>query len=142
MKKKDIAINMMEVFKESPYKLFNYKQLASAINVKSQTDKRNVQQVLNELAALGSIEEMDRGKYRFSAKSKFVIGIIDKNSNGKTHLIPEDGGEKIFIADRNVNRAMKNDTVKVLLYAARKNRQPEGEVVEIIKRSRETFVGK
>ena len=36
---------------------------------------------------------------------------------------------------------MKNDTVKVLLYAARKNRQPEGEVVEIIKRSRETFVG-
>lgn len=141
MKKKDIAINMMEVFKESPYKLFNYKQLASAINVKSQTDKRNVQQVLNELAALGSIEEMDRGKFRFSAKSKFVIGIIDKNSNGKTHLIPEDGGEKIFIADRNVNRAMKNDTVKVLLYAARKNRQPEGEVVEIIKRSRETFVG-
>jgi len=141
MKKKDIAINMMEVFKESPYKLFNYKQLASAINVKSQTDKRNVQQVLNELAALGSIEEMDRGKYRFSSKSKFVIGIIDKNSNGKTHLIPEDGGEKIFIADRNVNRAMKNDTVKVLLYAARKNRQPEGEVVEIIKRSRETFVG-
>lgn len=141
MKKKDIAINMMEVFKESPYKLFNYKQLASAINVKSQTDKRNVQQVLNELAALGSIEEMDRGKYRFSSKSKFVIGIIDKNSNGKTHLIPEDGGEKIFIADRNINRAMKNDTVKVLLYAARKNRQPEGEVVEIIKRSRETFVG-
>lgn len=141
MKKKDIAINMMEVFKESPYKLFNYKQLASAINVKSQTDKRNVQQVLNELVALGSIEEMDRGKYRFSSKSKFVIGIIDKNSNGKTHLIPEDGGEKIFIADRNVNRAMKNDTVKVLLYAARKNRQPEGEVVEIIKRSRETFVG-
>ncbi len=141
MKKKDIAINMMEVFKESPYKLFNYKQLASAINVKSQTDKRSVQQVLNELAALGSVEEMDRGKYRFSSKSKFVIGIIDKNSNGKTHLIPEDGGEKIFIADRNVNRAMKNDTVKVLLYAARKNRQPEGEVVEIIKRSRETFVG-
>jgi len=141
MKKKDIAINMMEVFKESPYKLFNYKQLASAINVKSQTDKRNVQQVLNELVALGSIEEMDRGKFRFSSKSKFVIGIIDKNSNGKTHLIPEDGGEKIFIADRNINRAMKNDTVKVLLYAARKNRQPEGEVVEIIKRSRETFVG-
>lgn len=141
MKKKDIAINMMEVFKESPYKLFNYKQLASAINVKSQTDKRNVQQVLNELVALGSIEEMGRGKFRFSSKSKFVIGIIDKNSNGKTHLIPEDGGEKIFIADRNVNRAMKNDTVKVLLYAARKNRQPEGEVVEIIKRSRETFVG-
>ncbi len=141
MKKKDIAINMMEVFKESPYKLFNYKQLASAINVKSQTDKRNVQQVLNELAELGSVEEMDRGKFRFSSKSKFVIGIIDKNSNGKTHLIPEDGGEKIFIADRNINRAMKNDTVKVLLYAARKNRQPEGEVVEIIKRSRETFVG-
>ena len=106
MKKKDIAINMMEVFKEYPYKLFNYKQLASAINVKSQTDKRNVQQVLNELAELGSVEEMDRGKYRFSSKSKFVIGIIDKNSNGKTHLIPEDGGEKIFIADRNVNRAM------------------------------------
>ncbi len=141
MKKKDIATNVMEVFKEHASKLFNYKQLASAINVKSQTDRRNVQQVLQELADLGSIEEMDKGKFRFSAKTKFVIGTIDKNSNGKTHLIPEEGGEKIFIADRNVNRAMKNDKVKVLLYAARKNRQPEGEVVEIIKRSRETFVG-
>ena len=141
MKKKDISPKVMEVFTNAPAKLFNYKQASAAIGAKSQTDKMNVQQVLRELAEFGSIEEPETGKYRCSTKSKFVIGTIDRNSNGKTHLITDESSEKIFIADRNVNRAMKNDTVKVLLYAARKNRQVEGEVVEILKRNRETFVG-
>ncbi len=141
MKKKDIATSLMNLFSSSPYKLYNHKQVSAAIGAKTKSDKQNVQQVLKELTDLGSIEDMDRGKYRLCAKSKFVIGVIDRNNNGKTHLIPEDGGDKIFIADRNINRALKNDTVKVLLYAARKNRQLEGEVVEVIKRSRENFVG-
>lgn len=141
MKKNEVFSAITAVFKQSPNKLFNYKQMAAAIGAKSQSEKALVMQRLKEMAEQGLLDEIEKGKFRFTSRSKFVVGIIDKNNNAKMLLIPEDGGEKIFIADRNANRAMKNDTVKVLLYAHRKNRQPEGEVVEILKRARETFVG-
>ena len=37
---------------------------------------------------------------------------------------------------------MNNDTVRVALFARRKNREREGEVIEILKRANDTFVGK
>ena len=140
MKKNEVFSAITAVFKQSPNKLFNYKRMAAAIGAKSQSEKALVMQRLKEMAEQGLLDESEKGKFRFTSRSKFVVGIIDKNNNAKMQLIPEDGGEKIFIADRNANRAMKNDTFKVLLYAHRKNRQPEGEVVEILKRARETFV--
>ena len=89
----------------------------------------------------GIIQEVERGRYKAITLNKYVDGVIDRNNNGKTHLIPDDGGEKIFIADRNLGHAMKNDRVRVLVYAKRSSRQTEGEVVEILERNKTRFVG-
>lgn len=70
-----------------------------------------------------------------------MTGIFQRKSNGKNSFIPEDGGETIFIAERNSAHAMNNDKVKIALFAKRKNRNPEGEVIEIIERANDTFVG-
>ena len=40
-----------------------------------------------------------------------------------------------------VNRALNNDKVRVYLYAKKKGNRVEGEVVEVLKRARDTFVG-
>lgn len=70
-----------------------------------------------------------------------IIGKLDRNNNGKAHIVPEDGSEQVFVADRNVNHAVKGDLVRAVMYAARAGRQPEAEVVEVLKRARENFVG-
>src|SRR5690606_28425309 len=49
--------------------------------------------------------------------------------------------QDVYITPKNLNKALHGDLVKVLLFARRKNKKPEGEVVEIIRRSREEFVG-
>ena len=64
----------------------------------------------------------------------------NEESVSYTHLIPDDGGETIFIAERNSAHAMNNDKVKIALFAKRKNRNPEGEVIEILERANDTFV--
>jgi ribonuclease R len=66
--------------------------------------------------------------------------VIDRQGV-KTYLIPDDGGEPVFIPERKTNHALLNDKVKVFLYARRKGQQPEGEVVEVIQRAQDTFVG-
>jgi ribonuclease R len=49
--------------------------------------------------------------------------------------------QDIFISQNNLNHALDGDSVKVMVYARRKTGSPEGEVVEILERARETFVG-
>ena len=66
---------------------------------------------------------------------------FQRKSNGKNSFLPDDGGEPIAIAERNSAHAMNNDKVKIALFAKRKHRNPEGEVIEILERANDTFVG-
>lgn len=120
---------------------FNHKQLAAVAGLTKAGDKAKLPHILSYFVQQGIVQEVERGRYKAITLNKYVVGTIDRNNNGKTHLIPDDGGEKIFIADRNLGHAMKNDKVRVLVYAKRSGRQTEGEVVEIIERNRTTFVG-
>ncbi len=79
-------------------------------------------------------------KNHTTARSRYITGKIDRQKI-KTFLIPDDEGEMIFIPERKTNHAQLNDHVKVLLYARKKGQAPEGEVVEIIKRAKDSFVG-
>jgi ribonuclease R len=69
-------------------------------------------------------------------------GTFTRKSNGKNTFTPSDGGDPIFVAERNSLHAMSGDTVKVTLFARRKNHMKEAEVIEILKHSKDTFVGK
>ncbi len=120
---------------------FNHKQLAAVAGITKAGDKAKLPHIMAYFVQQGIVQEVERGRYKAIVLNKYVDGVIDRNNNGKTHLVPDDGGEKIFIADRNLGRAMKNDRVRVLVYAKRSGRQTEGEVVEILERNRTTFVG-
>ena len=47
----------------------------------------------------------------------------------------------IFIAERNSAHAMAGDKVRIAFYAKRRGREAEGEVIEILERANDTFVG-
>ena len=141
MKRKDLINQVAPAILMFENKPFNHKQLAAVAGITKAGDKAKLPHILDYFVGQGIIQEVDRGKYKAITLNKYVIGTIDRNNNDKTHLIPDDGGEKIFIAERNLNHAMKNDRVKVLVYAKRNSRQTEGEVVEIIERNKTKFVG-
>ena len=70
-----------------------------------------------------------------------MTGTFQRKSNGKNSFIPDDGGDPIFIAERNSAHAMAGDKVKIAFYAKRRGREAEGEVIEILERANDTFVG-
>ena len=47
----------------------------------------------------------------------------------------------IFVAERNSAHAMAGDKVRIAFYAKRRGREAEGEVIEILERANDTFVG-
>jgi ribonuclease R len=138
--KKELVRNIINLFNENTEKTFNYKQISTLLDIKSESQRIFINQILYELLDEDFLVEISRGKFKVNSRGGYIEGIIERQGV-KTFIIPDDGGEMIFIPERKTNHALLNDKVKVFLYAHRKGQQPEGEVVEIIKRAKDTFVG-
>lgn len=140
LRKKEIVKRSIAAFNDNPTKTFNYKQLSSFLGVKGDAQRLLVCEVLYELHDEEFLVEISRGKYKLNSRGAFVEGVIERRGV-KTYLLPNDGGEEVFIPERKNNHAMAGDMVQVYLYARRKGLPPEGEVVEVLKRAKDTFVG-
>ncbi len=138
---KDLTRKILQLLNQFPNKSFNYKQISSKLAI---TDANGRNQIIKKLEALKleeKIEEVTRGKFKIIPLSKYYIGTLDVISNGNAYFICDELDHDIYIPSRNLNHALDNDIVKIYLYNRKKNSREEGDVVEIIKRSKTTFVG-
>ena len=140
-KKSDLVNKIIGIFSNNQQKTYNYRQIAAALGLKTQAQKQTASDALQDLTDQEMLIEIARGKYKFNSRGGIVTGVIDRKKTGKTFLLPDDGGMPVFIAERNINRAVNNDRVKVLIFGHRKGTPPEGEVLEILKRDKDTYVG-
>jgi len=85
--------------------------------------------------------EMEKTRAKLNNSGTLAIGIFERRSNGKNSFIPEDGSDSLFVAERNSLHAMNGDKVKVQILARRKDKTPEAEVIEILERANNTFIG-
>lgn len=129
------------VLKEEKLKVFNYKQVAAALNLTDDLERQMVLETLEYMASQQWIEEVKPGKYRYLHRHSYVEGKVDLTAKGSAYVISEDSEQDIYITPRNTKHALQGDRVQVLLYAQRKNKKPEGEISEILERARTEFVG-
>ena len=80
-------------------------------------------------------------RYQLAHKEKFLEGVIQRRSGGKNFLVPDDGSAPVMVAERNSKGAQNGDRVRIVQFARRSMTAPEGEVTEILKRAKDTFVG-
>jgi ribonuclease R/exosome complex exonuclease DIS3/RRP44 len=138
---KDLTRKILKVLNQNANQSFNYKQIASKLNIEDANGRNQIIKKLEALKSQEKVEEVDRGKFKVIPLSKYYIGTIDATSNGNAYFICDDLNHDIYIPARNLNRAMDNDTVKIYLYQRKKNSREEGDVVEIIERAKTEFVG-
>ncbi|NLO71913.1 MAG: ribonuclease R [Porphyromonadaceae bacterium] len=138
--KSELLQNISNIFIENPEKTYNYKQISNILEIRTDSQRGFITELLYELSFDGFLTEISRGKFKLSRRGGHVIGTFSREGV-KSFVIPEDGGEPIFIPDKKTGTAMLNDTVRVFLYAQRKGRGPEGEITEVLKRAQDTFVG-
>ena len=120
----------------------NYRQLAKRLNIGNKTTRDLIPGLLEELKNDGRIKEVYRGKYKYIPPAKtYVTGTVDMTRSGDGYIVSDETEDDVFISSRNLKGALHGDEVKVLLYARKKGGKLEGEVSEIISRSRTTFVG-
>jgi ribonuclease R len=127
------------VFRENPNKKLNYKQVSKILKVKEMGVKIQIIDVIKEMVISGTLTEEQRGSYRLLEKTSTLITTI-KNTNSRGSYANIDEENEVFIPKEYAQFALAGDDVEILLFPKRKNKQ-EGEIIKIIKRKKEEFVG-
>ena len=121
---------------------FNYKQVSAAVGAVTPAQQRAVALYLAELSFDGVIIEVAPGKYKTPKRAVVATGVFVRRSNGKNSVVlDDDDSEPVFVAERNSKHALNGDRVTISIAAHVKGKEPEAEVLEIIEKNDQTFIG-
>ncbi len=141
LNKNQLRNKIVGVFTDNPSLNLNYKQIAKRIDISDESTRRLITTVLYELKGAGYLIEMQTGKFKYHHKEAYITGVVDVTSTGSAYIISDDVLEDVFVSRESLATALHGDTVKVHVRSKKRRNKAEGEVVEILKRARETFVG-
>jgi ribonuclease R len=132
----------MGLFGRNPGKVYNAKQISKMLYIGDKKRRSVIYETLEELVRNKQLEEPDPGRYRLLHRAGYITGTLDMTHHGYAYLVSEEDDEDVFIARNDLNKAMDGDLVRVFVYPRRRRTaRAEGEVVEILERARDTFVG-
>jgi ribonuclease R len=141
LSKKALTKAVVDFLNRNRGKEYNYRQIASAIDVNSKEGRTLLVKVLDKLRNEDVVLETSRGRYRINDRRLMLEGRFERRSNGKNFFVPDDDGNIVFVSERNSKHAMNGDRVRVQLLAKRKHAETEGVVVDILKRSDTHYIG-
>ncbi|HWY11977.1 MAG TPA: ribonuclease R, partial [Bacteroidia bacterium] len=122
-------------------KAFNYKQIGAAMELNTEGERLELMESLHTLQSKGLIKEVETGKFEFKETKTYLTGIIDFTQQGTAFVTVVDQADDIFIPFKRTGSALQGDLVKINLLGRSSGRRKEGEVVEVIKRTKTDFVG-
>jgi ribonuclease R len=119
---------------------FNYKQVASLLEVNDAQNRKLIYTILLEMATQGIIKEISSGLFKSISERTVLQGRIETTRRGAGYVIIEDEDEDIYISSKNRNKALNGDIVNVKLFN-KKSGKKEGEVTEIVENANKIIIG-
>ena len=140
MRKKELLDKILAFLQKESKQAFNYKQIAFAIDAVHPSNRNDIINILDELAAADEITEVSLGRYKAKAnRGTENEGVFVRRSNGRNAVIIDD--EQIAVAERDSMHALNGDRVRVMVSASRKGQEPMARVTEIIEARDQVFIG-
>jgi ribonuclease R len=138
MKKKIIAF-----FKRNPGKGFKNKEIAKKLAIVDDHEYSSLKAAVYKLYEENFLSKSGKKYYlNQTPSSNTITGVLELNQAGYGFVLQKNSGlGDIFIAARNLGTAFHGDTVEVALFASKKRKNLEGQVIKVIKRKRDEFVG-
>ena len=138
--KKELENLVISIFKENPSKIFNYKQLSKILKIKELGIKILLNDVMISLSKTGILKEERRGSFKLIQSIKKVIGVVNTSIKSGVYIDVEEMEEEVFVPKEFSIFSLKHDKVELVIFN-KKNGKFQGEVVKIIERKQNTFVG-
>ena len=141
--KKEVRNKLLVLFEQSQGQQLEVKTIFSMVGALTHPAKMLVLDVLKELVLDDFLSTDQKGNYRHAERAAQLIeGTFRRKRNGHNVFVPSDGGKDILVTELNAHHALDGDLVRVSMVARRRSHTREAEVVEIIRRAKDTFVGR
>lgn len=141
----DLQRKVLQLFRDNPKKRYNPKQIANLLGLANNKD--SILHALIKLTEDRHLTALEDFKFMLKRSSavistkKIVEGIVDMTRNGDAYIKCEELEGDIFVKAKALGPALHGDRVKVSFWTARGRQRPEGEVVKVVERVSEQFVG-
>ncbi len=130
-------------FAHSDGRTVHTKTLFRELRLNTHPQRMLALEVLSDMEWDDFIVRVGEGSFRTNqAATSVQEGMFVRKPNGRNSFRPEDGGKPILVTERNSLYAMDGDRVKVSVMARRRDHTKEAQVVEIVSRAKDTFVGR
>jgi len=142
MSKKQLSERLQDFFASQPGKTLSFKEIFRALKLDTHPLKMLAIDIMEEMTWDDFLTRVTESSYKLNTKGQVQEGTFIRKSNGKNSFLPDDGGTPIFVSERNSMWATNGDRVKVSFMARRKKHIKEAQVIEILQRSKDQFVGR
>ena len=116
------------------------KELARTLDIPSD-EYHGFKRFLTSLEKAGKIQRVKGHRYVVSDSMTLESGVIALTRAGDGFVKPDSGSTDVFVAASQLNTAMDGDRVLARIKSRSRGRSPEGVVVRVLDRARDTIVG-
>jgi ribonuclease R len=136
--------SVLKYFQENPTARLNPRQLASRLNVSNNHD--SMLHALQQLEASGQLKAQENFKFMLSRKTSFnkqktYEGYVDVTKSGSAYIECEGLDDDVFVSAKDLGSALHGDRVVVSVWWRKGRQRPEGEVIKVVERVSDLFVG-
>ena len=133
-----ISKRILDLLKAEPFHTFKSKEIQRRLEV-PENKYQGLRAVLRRLLKEGDIIKSKKNRYGIPASNE-IVGELRVNAQGYGFVVWE-GGDDVFVSQKNMGQALHKDKVRVRLFAASSGKSDEGQVVSVLERARSTIVG-
>jgi ribonuclease R len=138
----NIKKEILEFFEVNNDRSFSLNQLIKAFAVRDREMKVLMGHLCEKLLKERMLIKLENGSYQLDNQESYLEGVIDHVNPRFAFVRVEGRDDDIYIDAKNMRGAIDGDTVKVQIWAAsRRNKNQEGEVLEIKQRRNDEIVG-
>ncbi len=142
MSRKQLQERLQAFFSSQGDRTLSFKEIFRALKLDTHPLKMLAIDMIEEMAWDDFLVKVTDSSYKLNTKGQVQEGTFLRKANGKNAFLPDDGGTPIFVSERNSLWAINGDRVKVSFMARRQHHIKEAQVIEILQRKKDQFVGK
>jgi ribonuclease R len=97
---------------------------------------------LNAMERDGQIRTDISGAYSLTNHAQFIAGRVTAHRDGYGFVIPEEGGDDLFLNDKEMQKVLNGDRVMARVVGTDRKGRPEGTIVEVVERANTHIIGR
>ncbi|MCR5131500.1 MAG: ribonuclease R [Prevotella sp.] len=140
--KQDMVQLLTQLFTEQPEKTFSFKEIFRQLKLNTHPLKMLAIETMEDMAWDDMLTKVGDSAYQLNTSGQVQEGRFVRKPNGKNSVIPDGSDKPIFVSERNSLWAQNGDRVRFSFMARRRNHIKEAQVLEILQRAKDTFVGR